>query len=43
MDDNSSTKDYDETVGKDNLPRIKLFVKTWWYRLLIGSGAFAIL
>ncbi|MBA7515090.1 hypothetical protein ES705_07128 [subsurface metagenome] len=43
MDDNSSTKEYDETVGKDNLPRIKLFVKTWWYRLLIGSGAFAIL
>jgi len=43
MDDNSSTKEYDVSVGKDNLPRIKLFVKTWWYRLLIGSGAFAAL
>jgi hypothetical protein len=43
MDDYSSMKEYDITVGKDNLPRIKLFVKTWWYRLLIGSGAFAAL
>jgi len=43
MDDNSSTKEYDVTVGKDNLPRIKLFLKTWWYRLLIGSGLFAAL
>ncbi len=41
MDDNSSTKEYNVTVGNDNLPRIKLFLKTWWYRLLIGSGAFA--
>ena len=43
MDDYSSTKEYDVTVGKDNLPRIKLYLKTWWYRLLIGSGAFAAL
>ena len=43
MDDNSSTKEYDITVGKDNLPRIKLYLKTWWYRLLIGSVAFAAL
>jgi hypothetical protein len=43
MDDYSSTKDFDVTVGKDNLPRIKLYVKTWWYRLLIGSGLFAAL
>ena len=43
MDDNRSTKEYDGTVGKDNLPRIKLYLKTWWYRLLIGSGAFAAL
>ena len=43
MDDYSSTKEYDVTVGKDNLPRIRLYLKTWWYRLLIGSGAFAAL
>ncbi len=43
MDDNSLTKKFDVSVGKDNLPRIKLYVKTWWYRLLIGSGAFAAL
>ena len=43
MDDYISTKEYDVSVGKDNLPRIKLYLKTWWYRLLIGSGAFAAL
>ena len=43
MDDYSSTKEYDVSVGKDNLPRIKLYLKTWWLRLLIGSGAFAAL
>ena len=43
MDDTSSTKEYNVTVGKDNFPRIQLVLKTWWYRKLIGSGAFAIL
>ncbi|GAJ09922.1 unnamed protein product, partial [marine sediment metagenome] len=43
MDNNSLTKEFDVTAGKDNLPRIKFFVKTWWYRLLIGSGAFVAL
>jgi hypothetical protein len=42
MDDNRSMKEYDVTVGKDNLPRIKFFLKTWWYRKLMGSGVIAI-
>jgi hypothetical protein len=41
MNDNSSTKEYNVSVGKDNLPRITLFVKTLWYKILMLSGLWA--